>query len=168
MQVNAAECERRAALTLTSEGYTATSPSPGLYYGIKGIHAAYIVCKPGPAETFWATIFVGSNTTDGNLPGHETQNLEKRMTGVASASNATACSAANMLGPWNWIGGLRITFNPDGTVEDSEGGKGTWKNTGGSTYQVHWLTYAQQTVTFTLAKDGKSTTGGYQLTRKCT
>jgi hypothetical protein len=167
IQATGAECERRATLALTSEGYTAASASPGLYYGTKGIHAAYIVCKPGPAETYWATMFVGSNTTDGNLPGREAQTLEKRMSGTVGAANATGCSAAGILGTWNWIGALRITFNPDGTVEDSEGGKGTWKAGTAGAYQVHWLSYGKQTVNFTLSKDGKSTTGGYQLSRKC-
>jgi hypothetical protein len=168
--ISGADCERRATLALTTEGYTAASPAPGVFYGTKALHSAYIVCKQGPGETQWATVFVASNSTDGNVPGRESQSLERRMTGAAptgAATTANGCSGASILGEWNWIGSIRITFKADGTVSDTEGGRGTWKATGGKGYQVQWLTYGQQTVNFTLSNDGKSTAGGYQLTRKC-
>src|SRR4051812_46945016 len=69
------ECERRATLALTAEGFSASAPAAGTYYGTKGIHSAYILCKPGPNGNSWATVFVASNATDGNLPGRERQNL---------------------------------------------------------------------------------------------
>jgi hypothetical protein len=171
LTADGAECERRATLALTAEGYSASSPAAGTYYGTKGIHSAYIVCKAAPNDSTWATIFVASSSTDGNVPGRETVALERRILGTTQGSvpgrPGTAACGNSILGTWNWIGAMTVTFNPDSTVGDSEGGRGTWKATGGNNYQIHWLTYAQQTVNFTISRDGKSTTGGYQFTRTC-
>jgi hypothetical protein len=171
LTADAAECERRATLALTMEGYSASSPAAGTYYGTKGVHSAYIVCKAAPNDNTWATVFVASSSTDGNVPGRECIALERRVTGAPAASApgkpAAPTCGASILGSWNWIGSMTVTFNADSTVADSEGGRGTWKALGGSNYQIHWLTYAQQTVNFTVSKDGKSTTGGYQFTRTC-
>jgi hypothetical protein len=165
------ECEKRATLALTVEGYSASSPAAGTYYGNKGIHSAYIVCKAAPNESTWATVFVASNSTDGNVPSRECLSLERRVLGTTAngpegKSAAVSCSSS-VLGVWNWIGNMKMTFNADGSVADSEGGRATWKALGGNNYQVHWLTYGQQTVNFTISSDGRSTTGGYQLTRSC-
>src|ERR1044071_6260363 len=165
------ECERRATLALTTEGYSASSPAAGTYYGTKGIHSAYIVCKAGPNDSTWATVFVASSSSDGKVPNIEAVNLERRVLGTVMAGPSgkpvpTPCGIS-LVGTWNWIGAMKMTFNADGTVADSEGGQGTWKALGGTKYQIHWRTYGQQTVDFTISADGKSTTGGYQLTRSC-
>ncbi len=165
------ECEKRATLALTAEGYSASSPAAGTYYGTKGIHSAYIVCKAAPSESTWATVFVASTSTDGNVPNRECQSLARRVAGAVQAAApgkpAPQACGSSILGAWNWIGSMTMTFNADGSVADSEGGRATWKALGGANYQIHWLTYGQQTVSFTVAKDGRSTSGGYQLTRTC-
>ena len=78
-----------------------------------------------------------------------------------------------IVGSWNWWNGLTVTFSPGGgaNYRGSASGTGSWQQTGGKSYHVHWKG-GNTNDYFTLSSDGKKLEGTYDgkpgvSTRKC-
>jgi hypothetical protein len=95
LSINGAECMKRAAAALQSEGFSATLQAANLYFGQKGIHSAYIMCNAAPEGKMWVNLVVASEAADGTIPGAERERLQARILGAnQTAKLITSC--------WKW------------------------------------------------------------------
>ena len=171
------ECMRRAEAALAREGYSAGQRGGAYIHGTKGIHGAYIMCNVAGDGTTWVNIVVASNNaSDGNVPGKERVNLQKRMD-EASSSSAPPATAASPTGTVNVtsVGGWTSVWTRRGTSNTWDA---IWKN--GSRTETTVMeggfrgnqadfkrTYSSDgylcSYTGTIAADGKTVSG----TQKC-
>jgi hypothetical protein len=112
------ECVSRMPAALQAEGYRIDRAAGDFAVGIKDVHAAVIICSPGPNSTMFVQIVVASNGDGG---GTERQRLQARMeqAGVAprpgptpggnvGSSGGTSGGGTN---PRNGVGGTSIKWS---------------------------------------------------------
>lgn len=137
---------KRAENALVAEGYTIQNRGGDFFGALKGIHTAIIACNATTDGKAYINIFVASTSNDGNVPGQERVNLQKRMD-IPSSTVPNNPPPGTIQGNWgtqaNGLGGkpgdrFTIYFPPNGTISSRIWGTGIYTDDGSiATAAVH-------------------------------
>jgi hypothetical protein len=142
---------KRAERALLAEGYTIQNRGGDFFGALKGIHTAIIACNTTSDGKAYINIVIASTSNDGNVPGQERVNLQKRMD-IPSSTSTPPLPPNNpnpnaVQGNWgtqaNGLGGkpgdrFTIYFPPNGTLSGRIWGTGIYTDDGSiATAAVH-------------------------------
>jgi len=149
-------CLDLGSSALRGEGFAVKQTFHG-WFGNAGPASATVVCYDlHPVKGSVITVNVAS------IDGIEAANQGLSHLAARIFGNVPI-GCTSPVGTWSWANGLIVTVNPDSTMSNSAGQKGTWRSLGDNRYEFRWDVTSIDSVT--LSVDGSEMDGTFKAVR---